>query len=444
MGMFTGRRLSVLAGAVLVLAIVPALAACAPRAVFTVTSVLDAADTHPGDGVCASASGTCTLRAAVQEANRAGRPTTIDLPPLTTCCGVLLAVTIPGADEDASVTGDLDISGNITIVGQPPSQSSNGTFLVGAGLDRLLDVQPGGSLTLDWVGVRGGAAIAGGGIRVQAGGAAQLNDVLVTDNEATGTLVCGAFCSSGLAPGGGGILNSGNLSVNRSQILGNRSGISALGCSQPIPVGAPPDTVAAHLASGETFCISGVGGGIDNDGTLAVVNTLISGNQAGPGGLFTGFGGGIYAHQGPSRTIVALSTIVDNISGSGQAVSGSFTTSGSVLGRSATTGGDACGQFHPEMSVSVVTSRDYNIVSDEFCYLRQPHDLQTVDPQVPFVYQGWYQSQVPTATSPALDAIPAGTAGICDGTLTVDLRNRPRPSGARCDIGAVERQPTDP
>ena len=38
-------------------------------ATFTVDSTADAEDANPGDGVCATAAGPCTLRAAIQEAN---------------------------------------------------------------------------------------------------------------------------------------------------------------------------------------------------------------------------------------------------------------------------------------------------------------------------------------------------------------------------------------
>lgn len=41
----------------------------AAQATFTVTSVADQQDPNPGDGVCETASNTCTLRAAIQEAN---------------------------------------------------------------------------------------------------------------------------------------------------------------------------------------------------------------------------------------------------------------------------------------------------------------------------------------------------------------------------------------
>ena len=58
-------------------------------ATFTVTSTLDQTDAVPGDGVCATASSTCTLRAAIQEANILPGPDTIKLGTgvymLTTC-----------------------------------------------------------------------------------------------------------------------------------------------------------------------------------------------------------------------------------------------------------------------------------------------------------------------------------------------------------------------
>jgi hypothetical protein len=41
---------------------------------------------------------------------------------------------------------------------------------------------------------------------------------------------------------------------------------------------------------------------------------------------------------------------------------------------------------------------------------------------------------LPAATSPLLDAVPAGDCG----SVTVDQRGVTRPQGSACDIGAVE------
>jgi CSLREA domain-containing protein len=49
-------------------------------ATFNVNSAVDAVDAVPGDGVCATAGGQCTLRAAVQEANALPGADTISLP----------------------------------------------------------------------------------------------------------------------------------------------------------------------------------------------------------------------------------------------------------------------------------------------------------------------------------------------------------------------------
>jgi CSLREA domain-containing protein len=45
---------------------------------YTVNDAGDAADATPGDGVCATASGVCTLRAAIQEANATSGAKTIN------------------------------------------------------------------------------------------------------------------------------------------------------------------------------------------------------------------------------------------------------------------------------------------------------------------------------------------------------------------------------
>lgn len=52
----------------------------AHAATFTVNSTADAVDAALGDGVCATAGGQCTLRAAIQEANALAGADTITLP----------------------------------------------------------------------------------------------------------------------------------------------------------------------------------------------------------------------------------------------------------------------------------------------------------------------------------------------------------------------------
>jgi CSLREA domain-containing protein len=67
---------------------------------FTVDSTLDAVDAAPGDGLCATGGGVCTLRAAIQEANALAGSDTIVVPAGT------YTLTIAGQAENAAATGD--------------------------------------------------------------------------------------------------------------------------------------------------------------------------------------------------------------------------------------------------------------------------------------------------------------------------------------------------
>ena len=114
----------------------PSLAA---GATFVVNSTLDAVDAVPADGVCATAGGVCTLRAAVQEANALSGAHVIMLPAGT------YPLTIPGAGEFDAVTGDLNVTTTLTIFGAGAAT----TIIDANGLDRVFHAQASGTgLTL--------------------------------------------------------------------------------------------------------------------------------------------------------------------------------------------------------------------------------------------------------------------------------------------------------
>ncbi|MEJ2575070.1 MAG: CSLREA domain-containing protein, partial [Gammaproteobacteria bacterium] len=75
---------------------------------FTVNSVADSVDSHPGDGVCMDASSQCSLRAAIMEANALAGPDTIVFDPITD--GQPIQLQLHGVSEDLAVKGDLDIT----------------------------------------------------------------------------------------------------------------------------------------------------------------------------------------------------------------------------------------------------------------------------------------------------------------------------------------------
>ncbi len=93
------------------LAMLTTIATPVHAATFVVGTTADAVDMDPGNGVCATAAATCSLRAAMQEANALAGPDVVELP-----AGIydLLAT---GPREDASAAGDLDVTGDLTILG---------------------------------------------------------------------------------------------------------------------------------------------------------------------------------------------------------------------------------------------------------------------------------------------------------------------------------------
>jgi len=125
-----------------------ALAAClllivrslpAQAATFNVTTTADTNDECDAD---------CSLREAISAANFVGGANTIVLPAGT------YTLALAGAGEEANATGDLDITSNITIEGA----GADVTIIDAAGLDRVLDVRFGGSLSLSGVTVTGGGS----------------------------------------------------------------------------------------------------------------------------------------------------------------------------------------------------------------------------------------------------------------------------------------------
>ena len=82
---------------------------------FVVNSIVDAVDANPGNGICDDGAGNCPLRAAIQESNALGGVHSITLPAGT------ITLSVAGINEDASATGDLDVTSNITINGVSPS-----------------------------------------------------------------------------------------------------------------------------------------------------------------------------------------------------------------------------------------------------------------------------------------------------------------------------------
>src|SRR3989442_2565884 len=156
--------------------IAPVLASPGRAATFTVDTPLDVVDALPGDGVCATAAGSCSLRAAVQESRALLGPDTIILP------SGIYTLTIAGAGNNSATSGDLDISEDLTIVGA----GARTTIIDGNRLDRVFDVRNPVPVSISGVTIRNGLAPGtsdGGGIAT-VNGPLTLNDVAFVGNSA--------------------------------------------------------------------------------------------------------------------------------------------------------------------------------------------------------------------------------------------------------------------
>ena len=104
----------------------------ASAATFNVNTTNDTVDANTGNNVCADANGKCSLRAAVMQANNTAGSDKINLPAGT------YKLSLVGANEDLSATGDLDVNETLTVVGVDP----NTTIIDGVLSDRIFDVHP--------------------------------------------------------------------------------------------------------------------------------------------------------------------------------------------------------------------------------------------------------------------------------------------------------------
>lgn len=388
---------------------------------FSVNTIDDGSDTTPGDDECATATGACSLRAAVQEANAHpdGGTTSIHLEPRTHALAL-------DADDDISAdAGDLDVTSEIRIAGAVagsviagdvdglPTARQSAFTVHGEGVLFLTDVTVRGAhgwqggavsntglvrlervtLTRNIAGALDGTGGYGGGIWNS--GAANLIDVTVAENAAMA--VEGVGVTSG-----GGVWNNGQMRIARSTISNN----SATGGGGVYNASAL-ELTNVTISSNTACCLvpDSRGGGIMNDlGVVRLRNVTIANNSA------TGEGAGLYGYAEVADTIFAANP------------------------PDAGSGRENCFQDVPPIS-----SGGNNIDTDGTCRLAASGDRQG-DPRLREL--GDYGGRTRThALHPDSIAIDAGSGVGC---VEQDQRGVPRPldgdgiGAGICDIGAFE------
>src|SRR5918992_589537 len=213
---------------------------------FEVNDTNDRVDANLGDGLCRTSQNTCTLRAAIQQANMLNGADTIDLPggvytirlgggqvvhPPDPPGGGVGFVWDPGLFQDYE--GDFDIGGPLTINGAGDASTiiDGGAPAFGStpeqtALDRIFEIHPNaGNVTIAGVTIREGwHAETGGGLMNYSAGVVRLVDSTVRDNAAWN--YGGGIYSGG--PEDGLCVNTcpvgdGRLEIVRTNLIGNRT-----------------------------------------------------------------------------------------------------------------------------------------------------------------------------------------------------------------------------
>jgi hypothetical protein len=345
---------------------------------YVVDSTGDGSDATPGNGVCATASATCTLRAAMQDAQALGgtnqitllglpHPSTIDLgSALPTISGQTLTIT--GAGQDALTVrrvsgGDYPIfttsASDVSISGMTITQGRavpQGGPVFGGGIYSL-----GGRLELDDVGVVGNAAAMSGANAFAEGGGIYKEQGSLTIRDSTiSQNTVDVTSSGGLGLGGGvaAVLVS-DFEVSNSTIAHNSVSVAGAGglaahgggiavsanTIEVVDSTVSTNSAAAGGAGAESADVSG--GGIEAFGqTFSMITSTVDHNSATAANASSGAlvrGGGLYV-SGTAAVDVTSSTISANtaaatggtasdvVAGGGLGVlDGALTISGSTL-----------------------------------------------------------------------------------------------------------------
>ncbi len=275
-------------------------------AVFVVDTFTDSAI-----GICGIAgigNSSCSLRSAIIAANVAPGADTINLPVGTHTLSI--QNTLPGPDP---ARGDLNITGNLTIISTDVNLDPATTIIDAGQIDRVLSVFTAGApitVVLKGITLQNGLAPLGrpgGGIDAGINTNLELRSVIVQNNRVDSSV------SNGGDADGGGIATDGNLLLSDVSVVGNFAEDFGGGIAM---FSAGTLSIRDSAISNNTAGLDG-GGIWAGSGANYKINLFemvsIDGNQAGP----TSRGGGIYVDGGNTAASVSLSLVdfVGNKSG---------------------------------------------------------------------------------------------------------------------------------
>lgn len=427
------------------------------NAIFAVNSTADGPDANPGDGVCSTIDGVCTLRAAIDEANAGPGGSVISLPTGTYHGGLDIAVSLTLSGAGATVTR-IDGGGPVIHVAHGAAVDIRDVTIQNGALDGGYGagIANQGDVTLTNVTISGNANVSYGSPAALGGGFSNYSDANGRPAYATLTSVTindnRVYTGHGNPASGGGIFNQRScvLTLINSTLSGNTtdSAFPGSGLNNGAGIANEGNATLSDVTIDGNNAVN-VGGGIASSGYVTLTNVTISRNLAGDSG------GGLSATIGSLGGNATLTnvTISDNISnGPG---GGIFNSADSTLANVTISGnmsGEANGGgiFHlshggiMQAKNTIVAnnlggdcsrallSLGHNLSSDSSCGF----ELSNTDPMLgPLQNNGG-----PTFTRALLPGSPAINAGSPDcPPPATDQRGVTR--AGRCDIGAFEFLP---
>ncbi len=371
---------------------------------FTVDTLADAGDASIGDGVCATASRTCSLRAAIAEANATPIQDTIILPGGT--------YVLSGLPSALSVTEDLVIQGD----------GASTTIVDGNGAHRVFEIGPGASdviAAFSDLTIRNG--LADGSTTRRGGGILNHGDLTLEDCRVTGNE----------ARQGGGMMNFGRLSLDRCVVDANHVSELAGGTGVPRGAGLAHGTVGAGMPAqtldvtrsaivSNTSSPSVGASGIElaQSSDVRIENSTVSGNA------------GVAVDASQATLVLTHATIVAS---SGAALRADIDTKAEIS-NSALEGAPAC-----DLATIQTRYLGNNASNDVSCAFVGAGDVSGVPlGLVPLVSVGSSRAHLLTFGSPLVDGADATECLLIDQVSVLRPMDGDGNGIADCDIGAIE------
>jgi hypothetical protein len=396
---------------------------------FLVDTDEDLVDDDVADGRCRTAARTCSLRAAIMQANHPSvAATTIRLP-----AGLYVLTRAPGGDV-AEASGDLNVAlpllqgQTLSIVGA----GGGSTIIDGNHADRVLTIAEKAVVTASGLTIRNGETAQGGG-GILNNGTLTIVDCVIESNRARN---------------GGGVDNAGTFIALDSTLRSNDAQMQGGGLHNAVPYqGAPVNPKATLHRCTLSNNHAHDGGGLWATASAFAVNSTFTKNVA------AGMGGGLWVWASAGQVVgVYNTTVVDNGAAGAAADSnipnggGAFVQGGGrlvianvIMARNTRTQkgtADDCAGAMESYGMNLVGTSDG-------CVFKTPASWSRITPATIGPAQdngGGTATHAITANSEAVDST-IDALGCVDETgarLTVDQRGAARPAGPRCDVGAVE------